>query len=179
MRTATCVLVAYVILLLVGAVWQSLPWIAPEMRPEIAAIVAAYLGLTARHSLAAAVGASIVVGYLADLLGGGPVGLYALVDGLVCILGYVVQRRLLVRGWGVTIGFSLLAGLVSAILVQILRGLSADPMAPLGTELLRMLGAGIATAVVGPPVLRLFRRIDAAFARTHRERDAALEGLTR
>ena len=35
----------------------------------------------------------------------------------------------------------------------------------------------IATALVGPLVWRLFRRIDAAYARTHRERDAALEGL--
>jgi hypothetical protein len=35
----------------------------------------------------------------------------------------------------------------------------------------------IATAVVGPLVWRVFRRIDATFARTHRERDAALEGL--
>jgi hypothetical protein len=96
----------------------------------------------------------------------------------VCILGYLVHRRLLVRGWGVTIGFSLFAGLAAAILVQLLRAMSSDPMAPLGTELLRMLGAGVATAAVGPPTLRLFRRIDAAFARTHRERDAALEGLT-
>jgi hypothetical protein len=31
--------------------------------------------------------------------------------------------------------------------------------------------------VVGPLLLRGFRRIDAAFARTHREKDAALEGL--
>jgi hypothetical protein len=35
----------------------------------------------------------------------------------------------------------------------------------------------VTTAVVGPVVWRIFRRIDAAFARTHRERDAALEGL--
>ena len=36
----------------------------------------------------------------------------------------------------------------------------------------------VATAVTGPLVWRVFRRIDAAYARTHRERDAALEGLT-
>jgi hypothetical protein len=35
----------------------------------------------------------------------------------------------------------------------------------------------VATATLGPLVWRIFRRIDAAFARTHRERDAALEGL--
>lgn len=177
MRTATCVLIAYVILLLVGAIWRSLPWIVPQMRPEVAAIVAAYLGLTARRSLAGAVGASIIVGYLADLLGGGPVGLYALVGGLVCILAYLVQRRLLVRGWSATFVFALIAGLTSALMVQLLRAFFADPMAPLGTELTRLLGAGVATALIGPPILAMFRRVDAAFARTHRERDAALEGL--
>ena len=32
-------------------------------------------------------------------------------------------------------------------------------------------------ALLGPAVIRLYRRVDAAFARTHRERDHALEGL--
>ena len=36
----------------------------------------------------------------------------------------------------------------------------------------------IATAVVGPIVWKIFRRIDAAYARMHRERDAAPEGIT-
>lgn len=177
MRTATLVLVAYAILLVVGAAWHGLPGPVPEMRPEIAAIVSAYLGLTARRSIAAAVGGSIVVGYLADLLGGSPVGLYSLVSGMVCIIAHLAQRRILVRGWGVTLGFSLFVGLTSALLVQIVRLVYFQPRAPLGTEALRLLGAGVATAVIGPLMLRLFRRIDAAFARTHRERDAALEGI--
>jgi hypothetical protein len=35
----------------------------------------------------------------------------------------------------------------------------------------------IATAIVGSFVWRIFRRIDATYARTHRDRDAALEGI--
>ncbi len=177
MRTATLVLIAYVILLIVGAAWWHLPGWLPEMRPEIAAIVSAYLGLTARRSIAASVGASVIVGYLADLLGGTPVGLYALVSGMVCILAHLAQRRILVRGWGVTLGFSLFVDLTSALLVPIVRVIYFQPRAALGTEMLRMIGAGLATALIGPLVLRLFRRVDAAFARTHRERDAALEGI--
>ncbi len=177
MRTATLVLIAYAILVIVGATWWHLPGPLPELRPEIAAILAAYLGLTARQSIAAAVGASIVAGYLADLIGGTPVGLYSLVSGMVCILAHLAQRRILVRGFGVTLGFSLFVGLTSALLVLLVRLINFQPHAPLFTELLRMLGAGVATAAVGPMMLRLFRRVDAAFARTHREKDAALEGI--
>jgi hypothetical protein len=36
---------------------------------------------------------------------------------------------------------------------------------------------GVAAALLGPAIIRLYRRVDAAFARTHRERDHALEGL--
>jgi cell shape-determining protein MreD len=177
MRTATLVLIGYAILLIVGAAWSALPGPLPEMHPEIAAILSAYLGLTARRSVAAAVGGSVVIGYLADLLGGTPVGMYSFVSGLVCIFAHLAQRRILVRGWGVTLGFSLFVGLTSAVLVPIVRLVNFQPHAPFGTEALRMLGAGVATAAVGPMMLRLFRRIDAAFARTHRERDAALEGI--
>ncbi|MCA9680117.1 MAG: hypothetical protein H6709_21970 [Kofleriaceae bacterium] len=183
MRTATCALVAYAILLVLGSLWMTLgrlPWIfggLVEWKPEVAAIAAAYLGLTARRSVAGAVGASIVVGYLSDLIGGAPVGLYALISGVVCILGHLVHRRILVRGWGVTVGFSFFVGLATAVMAVMLRALFAQPLGGVGTELARMLTSGLATAAIGPLVLRLLRRIDAAFARTHRERDAALEGL--
>jgi hypothetical protein len=45
------------------------------------------------------------------------------------------------------------------------------------TELKHIALCALATAIIGPLVWKAFRRIDAAFARTHRERDAALEGL--
>jgi rod shape-determining protein MreD len=175
-RTATIVLAAYAILLVLGALWHAVP-ILPSARPEIAAITAAYLGLTARRRVAAAVGGSIVVGYLADLLSGTPTGLYALVAGLVCILGHLVHRRIVVRGLRVTIVFSALVGLAASLLVALLRWLTGQPTGTPVVELIAVLGPGLPTAVVGPLVLRGLRRIDAAFARTHRERDAALEGL--
>jgi rod shape-determining protein MreD len=176
MRTATCVLVIYVVLLLLGALWWRLGWLA-DFRPEVAGIAASYLGLTARRSLAGAVGASIVTGYLADLLGGVPTGLYALIAGMLCIAAYLLHRRILVRGLGMTLGFSFLVGLISSILVVIIRAITGAPLYGPFTEIWLMLTSGVATAAVGPPIFRLLRRIDAAFARTHREKDQALEGL--
>lgn len=176
MRSATIVLVAYVILLVLGALWYAIS-ILPDTRPDIAAIVAAYLGLTARRSVAAAVGASIVVGYLADLLAGTPVGLQALVAGVICILGHLVHRRIVVRGLRVTLAFSLLVGVSASLLVAFLRWVMGEPTGGAWFELVGILAPGIPTALLGPPMLRLLRRIDAAFARTHREKDAALEGL--
>ena len=121
--------------------------------------------------------ASVITGYLADLLYGVPVGLFALIAGMVCILGHLVHRRLLVRGWGVTVGFSFFVGLAASLLIIIVRALTGQHFATFWTELWWLVGAGLSTALIGPPLLRLYRRIDAAFARTHRERDAALEGL--
>jgi hypothetical protein len=176
MRTATCVLVVYLVLLVLGALWWRLGWLA-DARPEVAGIAASYLGLTARRTLAGAVAASVITGYLADLLGGVPTGLYALIAGMLCIAAYLLHRRILVRGLGMTLGFSFLVGLISSILVVIIRVISGDPLYGAWTELWLMGSSGLATAAVGPPLFRLLRRIDAAFARTHREKDQALEGL--
>lgn len=176
MRTASIVLAVYGILLLVGALWHALP-LLPEQGPEIAAIAAVYLGLTARRSLAAAVGASIVIGYLADLLSGAPVGLYALGSGVMCLLGYAVHRRIVVRGVRFTIAFSIFVALASSLLMAIVRWVTSQPTGTALSEAIAILAPALPTAVIGPLLLRLLRRIDAAFARTHRERDAALEGL--
>jgi len=176
MRTASIVLAAYVILLVVGATWHAIA-ILPSAPPEIAAVAAVYLGLTARRSVAGAVAGAVVIGYLADLLSGTPVGLHALVSGAMCIFGQLVQRRIVVRGLRVTIAFSLLVGVVASLLVAIIRWLTLQPTGSTLYELLGILTPALPTALLGPLVLRGFRRIDAAFARTHRERDAALEGL--
>jgi rod shape-determining protein MreD len=170
------VLVVYLVLLVLGAIWWRIGLVA-DARPEVAGVAAAYLGLTARRSIAGAVGASIVIGYLADLLGGDPIGLYALVSGILCIVGHLVHRRILVRGLGVTLGFTFFVGLSASLLVLVIGALTGEPHGRFLRELWWMFTSGIATAITGPMVLRLLRRIDAAFARTYREKDAALEGI--
>ena len=71
----------------------------------------------------------------------------------------------------------MIVALLAGVLAWLVRELYRVPGAPLGIELRHVAGVTLATAVLGPLVWRMFRRIDAAFARTHRERDAALEGL--
>ena len=178
MRTATLVLAAYALGVVIAACWRLLP--ASFLRdavPELGALTAAYLGLTARRSLAPAVGGSVAIGYLADVISGVPAGLAALVLGITCLVTRSAQQRILVRGAAMTMGFSAFVALVAGLVGLVARAASGIPVAAITVELSHLALVAFATALIGPLVWRLFRRIDAAFARTHRERDAALEGL--
>jgi rod shape-determining protein MreD len=176
-RTATLVLVAYLSCVVIAACWRLAPHIMIDATPDVGALTAAYLGLHARRNVAPAVGGSVVLGYLVDLISGTPPGLCALVLGLTCLVARNVQQRILVRGWAMTAGFSAFVAVVAGVCSMLVRGIYRVPEAALSIELQRVALAAIVTAIVGPLGWRVFRRIDAAFARTHRERDAALEGL--
>ncbi len=178
MRTATLVIVAYLSCVILAAVWRLMPFgFLRDATPEVGALTAAYLGLTARRGVAPAVGGSVVLGYLVDLISGGPPGLMALVLGLTGLVARAVQQRILVRGMTMTMAFSAFVALVAGALALIVRGVYHVPRAGLAIELQHIALITVTTAIVGPLVWRMFRRIDATFARTHRERDAALEGL--
>jgi len=176
MRTATIVLGAYLVCVAVASVWRLLPWIADAI-PDVGALTAAYLGLTARRQVSPAIGGAIVLGYLIDLISGAPPGLIALVLALTTLVARAVQQRILVRGLAISIAFSAFVALVSGVVALVIRALYRMPSAAFFVELQHVAAVTLATAVLGPLVWRMFRRIDAAFARTHRERDAALEGL--
>jgi rod shape-determining protein MreD len=176
--TATLVIVAYLVCATLAAVWRLMPLsLLRDATPEVGALTAAYLGLTARRGVAPAVGGSVVLGYLVDLISGQPAGLMALVLGLTGLVARAVQQRILVRGAVMTMAFSAFVALVCGVLALVVRGMYHVPRAGFATELQHIALITITTALVGPLVWRMFRRIDAAFARTHRERDAALEGL--
>jgi rod shape-determining protein MreD len=176
MRTATIVLVAYLCCAVVASIWRLLPWVGDAI-PDLGALTAAYLGLTARRQVSPAVGGAIVLGYLIDLISGAPPGLIALVLALTTLVARAVQQRILVRGAAISIAFSAFVALVVGVLALVVRVLYRMPSAAFAIELQHVALVTLATAVLGPLVWRMFRRIDAAFARTHRERDAALEGL--
>jgi rod shape-determining protein MreD len=178
MRTGTITLVAYAVCVIVASLWRTLPIeLFHDAVPDLGAMTAAYLGLTARRNVAPAVGGSVVLGYLVDIISGTPAGLFALTLGLTCLVARAVQQRILVRGAAMTMGFSAFVALVAGIAAILVRGLYGIPRGAFGTELVHIVIVTVATALLGPLVWRMFRRIDAAFARTHRERDAALEGL--
>ena len=176
MRTATLVLVAYLLCVAVGAIWRFLPWIGDAI-PDIGALTAAYLGLTARRQVSPAIGGAIVLGYLIDLISGVPPGLFALVLALTTLVARTVQQRILVRGATISIAFSAFVAAIASVLALMVRVAYRMPTAAFSIELQHIAFVTVATAIAGPLVWRMFRRIDAAFARTHRERDAALEGL--
>lgn len=176
MRTATIVLVAYLLCVVVASLWRLAPWIADAI-PDLGALTAAYLGLTARRQVSPAIGGAIVLGYLIDLISGAPPGLIALVLALTTLVARAVQQRILVRGATISIAFSAFVALVAGVLALVVRVLYRMPSAAFSVELRHIALVTLATAVLGPMIWRIFRRIDAAFARTHRERDAALEGL--
>lgn len=179
MRTATLVLVAYLLCVVIAAIWRLLPGsLLRDAVPDLGALTAAYLGLTARRNMASAVAGSVLLGYLVDLISGAPPGLGALVLGLTGLVARTVQQRILVRGTTMTMAFSAFIALVAGIVALVVRAFYGVPRAAFAIELQYIALVTIATAMIGPLVWRVFRRIDAAFARTHRERDAALEGLT-
>jgi rod shape-determining protein MreD len=172
------VLAAYVLCVVLGACWRLMPaQLLRDAVPELGALTAAYLGLTARRNLTPGVGGSVAIGYLVDVVSGAPAGLAALVLGITCLITRSAQQRILVRGAAMTIGFSAFVALVAGVVGLIARAVAGIPVAAISVELSHLALVVFATALIGPLVWRIFRRIDAAFARTHRERDAALEGL--
>lgn len=178
MRTATLTLVAYLACTIIGAFWRQLPVdFLLDAVPDLGALTAAYLGLTARRNVAPAVGGSVVLGYLVDVISGSPAGLAALTLGLTCLVARAAQQRIFVRGVGMTMAFSAFIAVTAGVIGLIVRIVYTVPRPSLATDLQSIALVTIVTALIGPLVWRAFRRIDAAFARTHRERDAALEGL--
>ncbi len=172
MRIAAHVFLTYALVLVLGAVWRLLPI---ESVPDVVALVAVYLGLTARGQVAPSTLGAVISGYLADLLLGTPRGLLALDAGVICLIGHMIHQRLLVRGRLFTIGFSFFTGLLSGTVVLIIR-LGADRVHGIGGELLVLLGSALLTGLAGPVVFRICRFIDARFARTRRDRDVTVGG---
>ncbi len=175
MRTAAQIGIAYAMVLALCAVWRLGP--LPRAMPDVVALFAVYLGLTARIQVAPSVLGAIIIGYLADLLLGTPRGVLALDAGLLCLFAHLVHRRLLVRGWVFTAGFTAFTAVVSGLVVMALRAYMGVGPGRFGDELALLAATAALTGVIGPFVFRLCRVVDARFARTQRDRMAALEGL--
>ncbi len=175
MRIAAQVFLGYALVLVFTSALHLLP--LGRGMPDVVALMAMYLGLTARQRLAPATLGAVLIGYLADLLVGTPPGLLSFVAGVTCITGRGIHRGLIVRGWRVTIGISFSAGLFAGILTLMIR--MSEGLTPGGAELGVLLWSAFLTGLLGPFVFRLCRMVDARFARTYREREAAIEGIAR
>lgn len=178
MRTATIVLVAYMLCVIVAAVWRYMPGFTRDAVPAIGALTAAYLGHTTRPHMLPAMLSAAVLGYLIDVISGTPAGMTSFALGMTSDLARRTQHRLLVRGTAMIIGFSAFVSIIASLAQLMVRALSnVSTISTPALELRHIALVAISTALAGPLVWRLYRRIDAAYARTHRERDAALEGL--
>jgi hypothetical protein len=181
MRIAAQVFLAYGLILLFGCLWQLLP--LGRAAPDVVALSAVYLGFTARSRVAPPTLGAVIIGYLGDLLTGTPRGMLALIAGILCILGHVIHRRLIVRGFAVTLAVAFFTGLMAGFLGLFVRAYAgliyqAGAGAGAGMELGVLLYGAVLTGASGPLVFRLCRSIDARFARTFREREGTLEGLS-
>ncbi len=175
MRFAAQIIAAYLIVLVLGAVWRLFP--LSSFRPDIVVLFGAYLGLTARDKLAPSMAASIGIGYLSDLLLGTPVGLSSLSAGIVCAVCHLIQSRLLVRGVIFTVVFSVLTALAAGIFILLVRGSAGLLPMGAGHELWKVIMSALFTGLLGPFVFQSCRRVDVKFASTRRQRDAAAAGF--
>ena len=174
MRHLSQIAAAQGVLLVLGVLWRVMPF--EVVAPLPAVVYAAYLGVSTRDRIPIAVAVAVTIGYLSDLVGGSPRGLMALVAGILCVATRAASARLLLRGRLFVATFTLVASLGASALVVGIRLLWGVPVGSVAREAIVAIGSGLATATIAPLVFRLCRAIDAAFARTARERDALREG---
>lgn len=162
MRYVAQVFLGYFVLLVMASLWRLGP--APSVAPELAALIGAYLGVTARSKVAPAVLCAAIVGYLADLLLATPPGLQATTAASVCVVSYLVHRRMLVRGIALTFFFSIFTGVVATLVGLLLRTyFDLTPVQSAGLWALFI--TVVLTGLAGPIVFRLATSVDRRFMR--------------
>ncbi|HKA87871.1 MAG TPA: rod shape-determining protein MreD [Haliangiales bacterium] len=174
MRVAVHVLLAFLWTVLLGALWRLTPF--ELAAPDVALLYALFLGASSRGKVWEATLGAIVIGYLADVVGGAPPGLGAFVLGLLCVLVRMLSSRLLLRGALLTAVLSFVAAAAAGVATWAIRAAGGVGVGPLSRELAVALGSALLTAFLSPIVFRASRGVDARFARTQREREALREG---
>ena len=174
MRVVAHITAAFLLVVFVAAAWRVTPFAV--IIPDVALLVALYLGASVRGQAWEVTVAALVIGYLADIVGGAPRGLGAFILGTACLLARLATGRLLVRGTIFTIVFCMLGAFAAAALSFGVRALFGE-LGRLAIELPAALGSALLTAFLAPTVFRTCRWIDARFARTARERQALREGF--
>jgi rod shape-determining protein MreD len=165
----------FLLIVVLATVWRISPFAVAA--PDVAVIVALYLGLTAaRSSLPPAVAGAVILGWLADVVLGAPRGIGALAAGVACFACRALTARLLLRGAGLIASFAFLGALVAQLVTILVKGYLGGASPPFGSQAVVVLGSAALTGAIAPPVFRMCRAVDARFARTEREREALREG---
>ncbi len=169
---------AYVLVfgLIVAAIATISRWLPFSSIPLMSSLVGVHLGLSTKRKPVRAILAAVVVGYVSDLIQGNPAGLCALSSGLVALIFYSVQSRLLVRGWLFSSSLGFLGASIAGVVMALFRhGIGAGP--PSSGYVLTIFWVALSSAVIAPMVFAICRQIDAKFVRTQRERQLALGGV--
>jgi rod shape-determining protein MreD len=156
MRQTLLVLTALVLLLVQSALAQLLPPSLPP--PAFGALVVLHLGMSPRWSLIGQVVLAFVFGYLFDLLAGAPHGSHALVYTLLVLVVGRLGRRISVSRVLPRMAATFIVALAAALAVVTLRALVSRGGGFAGLRWAPV--EALVTALLGPPLLALFERIE-------------------
>ena len=160
MRSAATLTVAYLLLILQSTVLELAP--VHMAVPSFGLLVVLHVGLSPKWTMSSSAVVAFVTGYLFDLVSGAPQGVHAFVFTLMTLFARALTTRVAVNGIVLGAATSFVASLLSSFLVVVVRAQVAPEggwgglrQAPLEALL---------TAVFGPLVLSLFRRLDGRVA---------------
>ncbi len=130
-----------------------------RVRPDLVLVFALAMGL--RSGGTRGLFLAFALGFLADVMSGSPLGLFALLRGTACVLTRFFDRALYLRApapWiAYVAGYTLLDGLLLGLTLRVFLPESAIGW---GTILSRLPGGIALTALVAAPLLLLFLRLD-------------------
>jgi rod shape-determining protein MreD len=156
MRSAATLTVAYLLLILQSTVLELAP--VHMAVPSFGLLVVLHVGLSSKWTISSSAVVAFVTGYLFDLVSGAPQGVHAFVFTLMALFARALTTRVAVNGIVLGAATSFVASLLSSFLVVLVRAQVAPEggwgglrQAPLEAVL---------TAIAGPFVLSLFRRLD-------------------
>jgi len=157
MRSAATLTVAYLLLILQSTVLELAP--VHMAVPSFGLLVVLHVGLSpSKWTVSSAAVVAFLTGYLFDLVSGAPQGVHAFVFTLMTLFARVLTTRVAVNGIVLGAATSFVASLLSSLLIVMVRaqvapegGYGGLRQAPLEAVL---------TAIFGPFVLSLFRRLD-------------------
>ncbi len=156
MRSAVTLTVAYLLLVLQSTVLELAP--IRMVTPSLGLLVVLHVGLSSKWSIGSAALVAFATGYLFDLVSGAPQGVHAFVFVLMALAARALAARVAVQGIVIGAATSFAASLLASALVVIVRAQVAPEGGYGGLHQAPL--EALMTAIVGPIVLGLFRRID-------------------
>lgn len=149
--------VAYGALVLMGVALRLLG--VALAAPDVALAFVLYVAFSRRGSAPAHAAFAVTLGYLCDVLGGAPRGLHAFMLATVAMVSRTAARRVHLEGF-VSEALATLGGAGASLALAVLVGAALHGVRPTLTwpEAPAQI---LATALLGPPVFALGRRLDA------------------